>query len=170
MAEFAHNSWEHEHTKHTPHELIHGFNPTASFTIPEDSIPATQERLQELSKSRSEAQQALQKRSKPVLPLRSFAPEDKVWLDARNLHIRTPSRKLSNRRIGPYVINVQLSPVTYRLHLPESMKIHDVFHVDLLTPYHETDAYGLPPPQPPAILVDGQEEYKVESIINDRYN
>jgi len=36
MAEFAHNSWKHEHTKHTPHELIFGFNPTASIEIPED--------------------------------------------------------------------------------------------------------------------------------------
>ena len=50
------------------------------------------------------------------------------------------------------------------------MKIHDVFHVDLLTPYHETNVYGPPPPQLPAILVDGEEEYEVEEIINNRYN
>jgi len=50
------------------------------------------------------------------------------------------------------------------------MKINDVFHIDLLTPYHETDAYGLPPPQPPATLVDSEEEYKVEEIIDNRYN
>jgi len=50
------------------------------------------------------------------------------------------------------------------------MKINDVFHVNLLTPYHETDAYGPPLPQPPATLVDGKEEYKVEEIIDDRYN
>jgi len=170
MAEYAHNSWPHKHTKHTPHELIHGFNPTASFSIPEDSVPATHERLQELSKSRSEAQKALQKRIKPVNPSYSFVSEDKVWLDPRNLHIRTPSRKLSNRRIGPYTVQAQLSPVTYQLQLPEAMKINDVFHVDLLTLYHETDAYGPPPPQPPATLVDSEEEYEVEEIIDDRYN
>ena len=50
------------------------------------------------------------------------------------------------------------------------MKIHDVFHVDLLTPYHETNTYGPPSPQPPAILVDGEEEYEVEGVINNRYN
>jgi hypothetical protein len=43
IAEFAHNSWRHEHTKHTPHELIISINPTASLTIPEDSVPAAQE-------------------------------------------------------------------------------------------------------------------------------
>jgi len=170
MTEYAHNSWPHEHTKHTPHELIHRFNPTASFSIPKDSVPAMQERLQELSKSRSEAQKALQKRIKLVNPSCSFVSGGKVWLDACNLHIRTPSRKLSNRRIGPYTVQAQLSPVTYWLQLPEAMKINDVSHIDLLTPYHETDAYGLPPPQPPATLVDGEEEYKVEEIIDDRYN
>ena len=103
-------------------------------------------------------------------PSGSFVPGDKVWLDVSNLHIRTPSRKLSNRKIGPYVIKTQLSPVTCRLHLPESMKIHDVFHVNLLIPYHKTDAYGPSPPQPPTILVDGEEKYEVEEIIDDRYN
>jgi len=170
MAEYTHNSWPHKHTKHTPHKLIHGFNPTASFTIPEDSVPAAQECLQELSKSRSEAQKVLQKQIKPVNPSCSFVLGDKVWLDACNLHIRTPSRKLSNRRIGPYMVQAQLSPITYWLQLPEAMKINDVFHIDLLTPYHETDAYGPPPPQLPATLVDGEEEYKVEEIIDNRYN
>ena len=73
---------------------------------------------------------------------RSFVSGDKVWLDAHNLHIRTPSKKLSHRRIGPYAVLQQLSPVTYRLQLPETMKINNVFHVDLLTPYRETNAYG----------------------------
>jgi hypothetical protein len=50
------------------------------------------------------------------------------------------------------------------------MKIHNVFHVDLLTPYHETDAYGQQYSQPPPELIDGDEEYEVEEIIDDRYN
>jgi len=68
------------------------------------------------------------------------------------------------------MVQAQLSPITYRLQLPEAIKINDVFHVNLLTPYHETDAYGPPLPQPPATLVDGEEEYKVEEIIDNRYN
>src|SRR6267154_1997392 len=93
MAEFAHNSWKHEHTKHTPHELITGANPTASINTPEDSVPAAQERLKQLQESRSDAQKALQKRIKPLRLTKSFNPGDKVWLDARNLRIKAPSRK-----------------------------------------------------------------------------
>ena len=40
MAEFVHNSWRHENTKHTPHKFIIRINPTASIRTPEDSIPA----------------------------------------------------------------------------------------------------------------------------------
>jgi hypothetical protein len=48
------------------------------------------------------------------------------------------------------------------------MKIHYVFHVDLLTPYHETDAYGEAYSQPPPELIDGEQEYEVEEIIDNQ--
>ena len=66
MAEFAHNSWKHEHTKHTPHELIIGINPTASISTPEDAVPAAQDRLKQLQRSRIDAQKALHKRIKTL--------------------------------------------------------------------------------------------------------
>ena len=49
------------------------------------------------------------------------------------------------------------------------MKIHNVFHMDLLTPYIETQAYGENYPQPPPEIIDGKEEYEVELIIDDHY-
>jgi hypothetical protein len=79
-----------------------------------------------------------------------------------------PSRKLSPWRYGPFKVLEQISPVTYRIDLPHTMKIHNVFHVDLLTSYHETDAYGEAYSQPPPELIDGQQEYEVEEIIDDR--
>jgi hypothetical protein len=43
-----------------------------------------------------------------------------------------------------------------------------VFHVDLLTPYHETQEHGENYAQPPPELIDGEEEYQVEEIIDER--
>ena len=142
MAEFAHNSWKHKHMKHTPHELIIDINPTASINTPEDSVPTAQEHLKQLIKTRSDAQKALQKHIKPLQLPRSFVIGDKVWLDVCNLNIRTPSRSLSPWRYGPYQVLKQISPITYRLKLPSSLRIHNVFHVDLLIPYHETEKHG----------------------------
>ena len=168
MAEFAHNSWTHEHTNHSPHELITGMNPTASLSIPEDPVPAAQDRLQELIKSRQDAQKALQRRIKPLNVPRIFVPGDKVLLDAHNLKIKTRSRKLSPRRYGPYPVLKQVSLVTYRIKLPPSLRIHNVFHVDLLIPFHETKEHGANYTQPPPELIDGDEEFEVQGILNDR--
>ena len=61
-----------------------------------------------------------------------------------------------------------LSPVTYRLILPEQWKIHPVFHVDLLTPYKETTFHGTNYTRPPPDLINDEEEYEVEQILDSR--
>ena len=76
------------------------------------------------------------------------------------------SRKLSPRRYGPFKVLKQVSPVAYCIELLPSMKIHNVFHIDLLILYNETEAYGETYMQPPPELINGQEEYEVEEIIN----
>ena len=43
-----------------------------------------------------------------------------------------------------------------------------MFHIDLLTPYHETDVHGANFMRPPPDLVDGEEEYEVEEILDSR--
>ena len=120
----------------------------------------------QLSKAQQDAQRALNKYIKAFTPHRTFVIGDKVLLDAPNLKVNTPSKKLSPRRYSPFKIVKQISPVTYRIELPPSMKIHNVFHIDLLIPYHETEEYGETYTQPPPELIDGEEEYEVEEIIN----
>jgi hypothetical protein len=68
--------------KHTPHELLIGMNPIVNITMPDDAIPAAQERLKQLDSARHDAQKALQRRIKPLLITKSFVSGDKVWLDA----------------------------------------------------------------------------------------
>jgi len=61
-----------------------------------------------------------------------------------------------------------MSPVNYRLKLPTEWRIHDVFHIDLLTPYRETDLHGSNYSRPAPDLIDNEEEYKVEKILDSR--
>jgi hypothetical protein len=79
-----------------------------------------------------------------------------------------PSTKLAPKHHGPFPIKRVLSPITYQLTLPGTWKIHDVFHVDLLTPYIETEFHSPNYTRPPPDLVQGTEEYKVEAILNSR--
>jgi chromodomain-containing protein len=43
-----------------------------------------------------------------------------------------------------------------------------VFHINLLTPYKETEEYGQAYTRPPLITVQSEEEYEVESILQAR--
>ena len=96
----------------------------------------------------------------------NFEEGEQVWLEGHNLKTHHPMAKLAPRRYGPFPINKKLSPVTYRLSLPSSMKIHPVFHVDLLTRYQETTAHGPNYEWPPPDIIDGEPEWEVEKIIN----
>ena len=46
------------------------------------------------------------------------------------------------------------------------MKIHNVFHVNLLILHHQTEAYGETYHQPPPELIDDEEKYEIKEIIN----
>jgi hypothetical protein len=79
-----------------------------------------------------------------------------------------PTTKLAPKRHGPFPIVRVLSPITCELHLPAQWKLHPVFHVDLLTPYRETEFHGANYDKPPPDLIDGEEEYEVEQIVASR--
>ena len=59
-----------------------------------------------------------------------------------------------------------ISNVAAQLELPPAWTIHDIFHTGLLTPFRETSQYGDNFPSPPPDVIDGEEEYEVEAIIN----
>ena len=61
--------------------------------------------------------------------------------------------------------------MVYQLTLPKQWKqkrIHDMFHTSLLTPYHETEAHRVNYPEPPPDIIEGEEEYKVERILDSK--
>jgi hypothetical protein len=61
-----------------------------------------------------------------------------------------------------------MSAVNYHLELPTQWSIHPVFHIDLLTPYKETIMHSPNFTQPTPELIDGEEEYSVEKILDSR--
>jgi Chromo (CHRromatin Organisation MOdifier) domain len=93
---------------------------------------------------------------------------DKVWLEGANLKLTHPKAKLDAKRYGPFPITKEVSPVVFQLALPPQWRVHNVFHTSLLTPYKEMEEYGDNFAQPPPELIDGQEEYEVEQVVNSR--
>ena len=88
----------------------------------------------------------------------------KVWLDLHDIQTDYPSKKLDAWHVK-YTILEQVSPHAYCLDTPAG--IHPVFHVDKLQPAstdpfpsQHSDDY-----QPPAILVEGEEEWLIERLL-----
>jgi hypothetical protein len=59
IAEFTHNSWKHDVTCKTPHELLTGICPQVKVELIEENMPATLDRLAELEEARKLAQECL---------------------------------------------------------------------------------------------------------------
>ena len=91
-----------------------------------------------------------------------------VWLEGTNLRTFYPTAKLVPKRYGPFRIKKVLSDVSYELELPKTWKIHPVFHANLLTPYKETELHGENFTRPPPDLIEGEEEFEVERILQSR--
>jgi hypothetical protein len=179
MAEFQYNNHIHASTHQTPFVLDSGQHPRMGF---EPQTPAHMESVNEftdrMKTALEEAQAALVKAKDDMakyydrkrLPTPTFKPGDRVYLDASDIKTTRPSRKLSHRRLGPYEVEKQVSRNAYRLRLPNSMsRLHPVFNVVKLTPAPPDPIPGrrpAPPPEPE--LVNGEEEYVVEQILNSR--
>ena len=61
---------------------------------------------------------------------------------------------------------VQLSLAVYEIRIPRHWKVHNIFHANLITPYKETAIHEPNYTWLPPDLVDGEEEFKVEQILD----
>ena len=97
-----------------------------------------------------------------------FAKGKRVWLEGRNLRTTHPSMKLRPKRFRPFEVMEVISPTTYRLNLPPGWRVHNAFHGGLLMRYNETKEYGKNYPELLPELIEGEEEYEVEEILDSR--
>jgi hypothetical protein len=74
----------------------------------------------------------------------------------------------TNRNIGPFEVTEVRSDIDYKLALPPALRIHDVFHVDRLSPYKGNEVNGQVPPPPEPVTVEGEEEYEVDHIRDSK--
>ncbi|CAI7808039.1 unnamed protein product [Closterium sp. NIES-53] len=63
-----------------------------------------------------------------------------------------------------------VTPVTFRLRLPDTWKLHNAFHVQLLKPYKDPNQQfkGRQLPPPPPVLIQDEPEYEVERVLTHR--
>jgi Chromo (CHRromatin Organisation MOdifier) domain len=82
--------------------------------------------------------------------------------------MKTNYHKMAPKQEGPFKVKEVLGPVTYRLKLPTTWKIHNMFHAVLLKPYIETEVHKGNFSRPIPDILDGEEVYNMETILRHR--
>jgi hypothetical protein len=98
----------------------------------------------------------------------NFEEGDEMWLNIKNCQL---PKGLSHKFLGPYVGPFKMLekkfPNTYKLQLPENLKVHPIFHVlffkpvsrDASRPNREHNS------RPPPNLIHNELEFEVEVML-----
>jgi hypothetical protein len=178
LAQFAYNNSKHSTTDMSPFYAILGYDPTLSIHMNPTSVfrtPADQ-RAQEIKETlenvkfnialaNEEHEHYYNK--KVILPPK-LEPGDKVWLSSKNIKTSRPTKKLDHRNLGPFSIIEAVGARSFKLDLPKTMKIHPVFHVNLLEKYTQDEIPGRIPVALPPVEVEGESEFEVEAIVDSK--
>ncbi|CEL54850.1 hypothetical protein RSOLAG1IB_11795 [Rhizoctonia solani AG-1 IB] len=173
MTEFAYNNAVHSATGRSPFMALYGWQPTLTPSNMETNVPEANNLANTIKKQWEEVAAALRQSKSRItegqnqeVPI-SFEIGEEAWLDAKNVNLKTRSDKLTERRLGPFKVTEKISDQAYRLELPETMRIHNIFYVGLLSKVKQNELQAWEN-RPPPITVDGEEEYKVKGIMDSR--
>jgi hypothetical protein len=178
-AEFAINNSFQESVRNTPFYLNYGRHPRVplgSLKQPSHNFSAAaladrwQAGLVEVKRCLQSAQQKQKTYYDAGHRDVSFKEGEEVLLSTKNLNLRRVGDKSSKPKllpkwVGPFKILEAIGKGAYRLQLPDTMKIHPVFHVSLLKTFRSNGS--VQPPDP--IIIDGEEEFEVERILDHRF-
>lgn len=180
LAEFAYNNATHSATSLSPFYATYGYHPSMSFMTPTSStVPAAEDRVLYLQQIHDELKKLIQientiKQKENTIKILNYVHQvfntgDKVFLRSENIATIVPSRKLAAKFLGPYLITEKISNLLYRLRLPRTLKIHDVFHVSSLEKQRPDTILGRQIKTPPPILTpEGDIEWQVEKVLDSR--
>jgi integrase-like protein/chromodomain-containing protein len=167
IASAVHNNQRNDTTGLLPNQILWGHEATL---VPDNNAPtwnqAANDWIEDMKRNQQTAIFALNKTAGKVPTPSPYRVGDQVWLEATHLCLPYQSTKLAPKHHSPFPIVKVVSPVAFQLRIPMAWNIHDIFHASLLSPYHESLEHRPNYSRPLPDLLEGEEEYKVERIVN----
>ena len=175
-AEFTYNNHHHPSISMTPFYANYGYHPVYTDWASPDQVCTLPDQLHQIHEVQACCQLAIEKAQKAYKRYAdqgqqdlSFAIGDKVWLESYNLSTDAPSKKLAAKRLGPYTILELVGPASYRLDIPVSWKVHNIFHVGLLSQTKEDTIPGCIPASQPTVKIQDQELWVIDHFVNSQW-
>ena len=180
LAEFAGNKQVSDTTTMSPFFTNFGFHPRYDFELDirvdaaeEGEAQTTAERLELIHEvARTEMRYAQLRQAEGADTHRThaptFRPGNLVWVDGRNWRTACPSRKLENKHHGLYRVVRTIGMHGYELDIPATIQKHRTFPVSVLHAAANDLLPGQVVPPPLPVIVEGEEEWEVEEILDSR--
>ncbi len=116
-----------------------------------------------LVKTREQLMKQVNKHRKEV----DYEVESKMFLNERNIVTARSFKKLDDKMLDSF-INLNLVDSSYKLKLSESMRVHYVFHSDLLCSAVDDFLPGQKNEFSGSIVINDENEWKIDDILNSR--
>ncbi|MBW0507117.1 hypothetical protein O181_046832 [Austropuccinia psidii MF-1] len=92
-----------------------------------------------------------------------------VWLASKNIKSTRPTKKISERWLGLFLILKKFSTHAYHLKLSSQWKsIHPVFNISLLEPVKTSTIPNKHQEPPPPIIIKEEEEWEVSQMLDSK--
>ena len=185
MGEFSANANVSTTTKMPLFLATKGYNPRMSFDLVDLSTNSTREKIAN-STTRSIAnhmekvwdfmqEEMIKSQAKQMVAANYYCKKplvykigDKIFLLTKNIRTEKPSKKLDDKNIGPFKIK-KLVGSSYQLELPHTMKIHDIFHLNLLWKAADNPLPSQQNIPPPLTVVNNKKEWEIDNILDAKH-
>ena len=148
IAQFSYNDKIHTSTGYSPFFMNYGLHPyKGQYMKPSERSPEADKFVTQMKEIWDQATKSLEKTNEKMkktiekkgVVQKKFEIGQKVWVSTTNFPSRKKSAAFAPKFKGPFEVVQQVGPAAYKIKLPLSWKIHDVFHESHLKEYRQPE-------------------------------
>jgi len=178
LAEFVYNNTPSSTTGISPFYANKGYHPKMQLQVENNArITEADSFVTDLRLVHDNLKRAIEDAQRryqiPADKRRTPAPKievgDCVFILARFIKSTRPTKKLSEKYLGPFEVIGRPGTHSYLIKLPNHLRaIHPVFHVSQIEPAPLSNIPNCVNPPPPPIEIDGNLEFEVAHILDSK--